>query len=202
MTLFLFIGENNNADQANAELTINIFLLERLPWNHCRHAKLTFGHSSPMCLQQLSPLFTISFQCLKFFFLEKKSFTCCAKKTAHGDVNIAAQWCQAGPWGILIFKSWQVCDWLGKWLIMLGFMDLRQLRVAQHSKVGLVYCLGHTGFPRTRENVKRPWIWNFVPGREKAQNFGLELWKLTCVWEIDFTSFVTQIKLLWLTHKR
>ena len=23
-----------------------------------------------------------------------------------------------------IFKSWQVCNWLAKWLIMLGFMDL------------------------------------------------------------------------------
>ena len=36
------------------------------------------------------------------------------------------------------------------------------------------------GFPRTRENGIRPWIWNFVPGREKAWNFGLESWKLTC----------------------
>ena len=29
----------------------------------------------------------------------------------------------------LIFKSWQVFDWLGKWIIMLGFMDLRWPRV-------------------------------------------------------------------------
>ena len=29
----------------------------------------------------------------------------------------------------LIFKSWQVCDWFTKWLIMLGFMDLRWPRV-------------------------------------------------------------------------
>ena len=27
------------------------------------------------------------------------------------------------------FKSWLVCDWLAKWLIMLGFRDLRWLRV-------------------------------------------------------------------------
>ena len=28
-----------------------------------------------------------------------------------------------------IFKSWLVCDWLAKWLIMLGFRDLRWPRV-------------------------------------------------------------------------
>ena len=28
-----------------------------------------------------------------------------------------------------IFKSWQVCDWLAKWIIMLQFMDLRWPRV-------------------------------------------------------------------------
>ena len=37
-----------------------------------------------------------------------------------------------------IFKSWQVCDWLAKWLIVLGFMDLRWPRVNQRSNVGLV----------------------------------------------------------------
>ena len=36
------------------------------------------------------------------------------------------------------FKSWQVCDWLPKWLIMLGFMDLRQPRRVRRSNVGLV----------------------------------------------------------------
>ena len=36
------------------------------------------------------------------------------------------------------FKSWQVCDWLPKWLIMLGFMDLRQPRLVRRSNVGLV----------------------------------------------------------------
>ena len=38
-----------------------------------------------------------------------------------------------------IFKSWQVCDWLAKWLIVLGFMDLRWPRVYRRSNVGLVY---------------------------------------------------------------
>ena len=37
-----------------------------------------------------------------------------------------------------IFKSWQVCDWLVKWLIVLGFMDLRWPGVYWHSNVGLV----------------------------------------------------------------
>ena len=38
-----------------------------------------------------------------------------------------------------IFKSWQVCDWLAKWMIMLRFMDLRWPRVYRRSNVGLVY---------------------------------------------------------------
>ena len=37
-----------------------------------------------------------------------------------------------------VFKSWQVCDWLAKWLIVLGFMDLRWPRVYRRSNVGLV----------------------------------------------------------------
>ena len=37
-----------------------------------------------------------------------------------------------------IFKSWQVCDWLAKWMIMLRFMDLRWPRVFRRSNVGLV----------------------------------------------------------------
>ena len=37
-----------------------------------------------------------------------------------------------------IFKSWQVCDWLAKWIIMLRFMDLRWPRVFRRSNVGLV----------------------------------------------------------------
>ena len=44
---------------------------------------------------------------------------------------------------VKIFKSWQVCDWLAKWIIMLRFMDLRWLRVFRRSNVGLVlfYCV-------------------------------------------------------------
>ena len=34
-------------------------------------------------------------------------------------------------------KSWQVCDWLAKWLIMSRYMDLRQPRVYRRSNVGL-----------------------------------------------------------------
>ena len=37
-----------------------------------------------------------------------------------------------------IFKSWQVYDWLAKWLIMSGYMDLRRPRVYRCSNVGLV----------------------------------------------------------------
>ena len=37
-----------------------------------------------------------------------------------------------------IFKSWQVCDWLAKWIIMLQFMNLRWPRVYRCSNVGLV----------------------------------------------------------------
>ena len=39
----------------------------------------------------------------------------------------------------LILKSWQVCDWLAKWIIMLRFMDLRWPRVFRRSNAGLVY---------------------------------------------------------------
>ena len=36
-------------------------------------------------------------------------------------------------------KCWLVCDWLAKWLIVLGFMDLRWPRVYRRSNVGLVW---------------------------------------------------------------
>ena len=36
------------------------------------------------------------------------------------------------------FKSCKICDWLAKWLIGLGFMDLRWSRVHRRSNVGLV----------------------------------------------------------------
>ena len=41
-----------------------------------------------------------------------------------------------------IFKSWQVLDWLAKWIIMLRFMDLRWPRVFRRSNVGLVVFAG------------------------------------------------------------
>ena len=37
-----------------------------------------------------------------------------------------------------ILESWQVCDWLAKWIIMLRFMDLRWPRVFRRSNAGLV----------------------------------------------------------------
>ena len=37
------------------------------------------------------------------------------------------------------FLSWQVCDWLAKWLIVLGFMELWWPSVYRHSNVGLVW---------------------------------------------------------------
>ena len=45
-----------------------------------------------------------------------------------------------------IFKSWQVCDWLAKWISMLGFMDLRWPRVFRRSSVGLVFKLESSNF--------------------------------------------------------
>ena len=41
-----------------------------------------------------------------------------------------------------ILKSWQVCDWLAKWITMLRFMDLRWPRVFRRSNVGFVV-IGH-----------------------------------------------------------
>ena len=46
-----------------------------------------------------------------------------------------------------IFKSWQVCDWLAKWIIMLRFMDLRWPRVFRRSKVGLVNVCNYLSMP-------------------------------------------------------
>ena len=48
----------------------------------------------------------------------------------------------------------------------------------------------------SHENGKRPWIWNFVPGREKAWNFGLESWKLNCDQENWFYKFCLTNKIL------
>ena len=44
-----------------------------------------------------------------------------------------------------IFKSWQVCDWLAKWIIMLRFMDLRWPRVFRRSSIGLVFLSSAAG---------------------------------------------------------
>ena len=60
-------------------------------------------------LRLIAPLFTVSFHEM----FEKKKF-------------------------FKIFKSWQVFDWLAKWIILLGFMDLRWPRVFRRFSVGLV----------------------------------------------------------------
>ena len=39
---------------------------------------------------------------------------------------------------VKIFKSWQVCDWLAKWIIMLRFINLSWPRVFRRFNVGLV----------------------------------------------------------------
>ena len=53
------------------------------------------------------------------------------------------------------FKSWQVCDCLTKWLIMLGFIDLRQPRIVRSSNFGLVFCLLTFSFvPETEQNSR------------------------------------------------
>ena len=38
-----------------------------------------------------------------------------------------------------ILKNWQVYDWLAKWLIMSGYMDLRRPRVYRRSNIRLVF---------------------------------------------------------------
>ena len=50
-----------------------------------------------------------------------------------------------------IFKSCQVCDWLAKWLMVLGFMDLRWPRVYRRSNVGLVSEWSIRAFTRSVE---------------------------------------------------
>ena len=58
-----------------------------------------------------------------------------------------------------IFKRWQVCDWLAKWLIILGFIDLRWPRVYRCSNVGLVFIkiVGkYTKFYQSRVCL---WLW-------------------------------------------
>ena len=68
-----------------------------------REWELQIWNWSSSVQSEIAPLFTISFQCLIFFF-----------------------------------KSWQVYDWLAKWLIMSEYMDLRRPRNYRRSNVGLV----------------------------------------------------------------
>ena len=53
-----------------------------------------YGFLNQFNLRLIAPLFTVSFHEM---FEKKKVFK--------------------------IFKSWHVCDWLAKWIIMLGFME-------------------------------------------------------------------------------
>ena len=50
-----------------------------------------------------------------------------------------------------VFKSWQVCDCLAKWLIMLGFIDLRQSRVVRCSNVDPVYFVAGVAYPKSHD---------------------------------------------------
>ena len=66
---------------------------------------------------------------------------------------------------VKIFKSWQDCDWLAKWIIMLWFMDLRWPRVCRRSNkvclVNLCSRISHlTMFRETssaRNHGNKPW---------------------------------------------
>ena len=73
----------------------------------------------------------------------------------------------------IIFKNWQVCDWLAKWLIMLvGFMDLRQPRVSQRSNIDLVYpwFLWLKGIHEEIMTWKHSSSSNFIPNRIQQYN--------------------------------
>ena len=58
-----------------------------------------------------------------------------------------------------IFKSWQVCDWLAKWIIMLQFMDLRWPRVYLRANVGLVIFYAPAPILRTALFFHVPQSW-------------------------------------------
>ena len=60
-----------------------------------------------------------------------------------------------------VFKNWQVYDWRTKWLIMLGYMDLRRPRVYRRSNVGLVI---HkiTWFSNCKLNLLSSWRVTFL----------------------------------------
>ena len=57
----------------------------------------------------------------------------------------------------LILKSWQVCDWLAKWIIMLRFMDLRWPRVFRRSNAGLVIFFKNT---LNKHRISPPFWWD------------------------------------------
>ena len=61
---------------------------------------------------QISLLSTTSHNFLVNVKNKNKSFPCVAK-TLQGNAGIAMRWFWAEPLSILIFKSWQVCDWRG-----------------------------------------------------------------------------------------
>ena len=59
-----------------------------------------------------------------------------------------------------IFKSWQVYDWLAKWLlviitIMMGFMDLRRPMVAPRPNVRLVSSMSKISFEGRKQNLRK-----------------------------------------------
>ena len=76
-------------------------------------------------------------------------------------------------------KNWQICDWLAKWLIMLGFMNLRWLR---RSDVGLV-CLCFTS---------RQIIINIMHMLCLHTNFN-SLWPIYAIWQHRTGATLVQI---------
>ena len=63
-----------------------------------------------------------------------------------------------------VFKNWQVYDWRTKWLIMLGYMDLRRPRVYRRSNVGLVVNLMPIIIYAPSEHVLSTGILMFITG--------------------------------------
>ena len=97
---------------------------------------------------------TFRLPCRFFMTIHLVSFSCTASHSTAVRHVYSDTFCQINQarWsdmhrnlGIVsksIFKSWQVCDWLAKWIIMMGFMDLRWPRVFRRSNVGLVHLGG------------------------------------------------------------
>ena len=60
----------------------------------------------------------------------ERSLKCYAKNSTHIYIYIYILFMKSlKKKFFLIFESWQVCDWLAKWMIMSRFMDLRWPRV-------------------------------------------------------------------------